>query len=85
MKDPNEATLKAIQGLLRRQIEADAKADAMTGMLALLCKKVGIANSDFATAMKQMEDAALQRRLEIVENHNPSLAAELDQRQSPGQ
>lgn len=48
-------------------------------------RSLGIPKETILVAAKQIEGASVQRRLGLVENENPSLAAELDQRPAPGE
>jgi hypothetical protein len=71
---------QSILGLLRRSIEAQAKNDALEAMVLTLAAKNGIPEAKAKQAMAQVEKAALQHRLEQVEQADSSLAAELDRR-----
>lgn len=43
-----------------------------------------MSDSDFHSVLRGLDEHALQKRLEKVEDKNPGFAAEIDQRPEPG-
>jgi hypothetical protein len=85
MDSNNKVILDLFQNLLRKHLQAEARMDALQGMILFLGKKAGITHTDGKKMIESLKAAALQARLELVENQSPSLAAAMDRRPVPGE
>lgn len=73
-----------IQNLVKvtmaHNIRLQARVDALTALVTLLARNAGAAPEAVNKTLRNVEAAALQKRLEAVENQSPELAAEIDPR-----
>jgi hypothetical protein len=76
----SQAVSKAIQTVLARTLMAEARCDALQATVALLADMNGLNAAQVMQAIDRAAKIAFQKRLEQVEQLDPSLAAKLDPR-----
>jgi hypothetical protein len=79
-EDESQALIRMIQTLQANQMELAAKIDGVEILLANMGSHVGIAPDELVSKLRVAQATCHQKRLQLVEDRNPSIAAELDNR-----
>jgi len=79
----DDAILEMLTTLSARSIRLEARCDALAQVLCALAVRHGIEMETIASAIERATARCHQKRLERIEDRNPSVAADLDLRE-PG-
>lgn len=76
--------VKYFKAHLSKRIQIESRIDALTAVVGLLAGKLGMTPEEVNRLLQNIEAQAHQKRLEIAEDIDPEIAAELDKRPPHG-
>jgi len=79
-EDESKALMRVIRTLQANQIELVARIDGLEIMLASIGSHIGIDPDELVSKLRIAQSTSHQKRLQLVEDRNPSAAAEVDNR-----
>ena len=79
-EDEVQALIRMIQTLQANQVELAARIDGLEILLASMGSHVGIHPDELVSKLRGAQSTSHQKRLQLVEDRNPSAAAGIDNR-----